>query len=76
VLAAAAKPLVVRMDSTPLFDDCAFLPGARRLSPTAGRDHHAALGAAAIVLANHGILTAGRHAEAASGLHGARSAIW
>ena len=70
VLAAAAKPLVVaHMDSTPLFDDCAFLPEWPGV-PVADREGEiiaAALGGKhAIVLANHGILTAGRHVQEAA----------
>jgi len=69
-LAAAAKPLVVaHMDAAPLYDDCALLaewPGV----PVADREGEiisAALGKKhAIVLANHGILTAGRHVAEAT----------
>lgn len=69
-LAAAAKPLVVaHMDATPLYDDCAFLPEWPGV-PVADREGEiiaAALGAKhAIVLANHGILTAGRHVQEAA----------
>ncbi|MBL8383137.1 MAG: aldolase [Burkholderiales bacterium] len=63
-LAAARVPLVIgHMDATPLFDDLAFLPEWPGL-PTADREGEiiaAALGGKhAIVLANHGMLTAGR----------------
>jgi L-fuculose-phosphate aldolase len=70
-LGAAAVPLVVaHMDATPLFDDVAFLrewPGL----PTADREGEVIAGALgprhhALLLAHHGILTAGRSvAEAA-----------
>ena len=69
-LAAAAVPLVVaHMDATPLFDDTAFLaewPGL----PTADREGEIIAGALgdrhALLLAHHGLLTAGRSvAEAA-----------
>ncbi|MEP7057417.1 MAG: aldolase [Caldimonas sp.] len=68
-LAAAAQPLVVaHMDATPLFDDTAFLgewPGL----PTADREGEliaAALGSMhALLLAHHGLLTAGRTVQEA-----------
>jgi L-fuculose-phosphate aldolase len=63
-LAAAETPLIVgHMDATPLFDDMAFLPAWPGL-PTADREGEiiaAALGGKhAILLAHHGMLTAGR----------------
>ncbi|MBL8376759.1 MAG: aldolase [Burkholderiales bacterium] len=63
-LAAAEVPLVVaHMDATPLFDDMAFLPQWPGL-PTADREGEiiaAGLGGKhAILLAHHGLLTAGR----------------
>ena len=63
-LAAAEVPLVVgHMDATPLFDDLAFLPAWPGL-PTADREGEliaAGLGRKhAILLAHHGMLTAGR----------------
>ena len=69
-LAAAEQPLVVaHMDATPLFDDTAFLgewPGL----PTADREGEviaAALGAKhALLLAHHGLLTAGRSVQEAA----------
>jgi L-fuculose-phosphate aldolase len=69
-LAAAAQPLVVaHMDSTPLYDDCAFLPEWPGV-PVADREGEiisAALGPKhAIMLANHGLLTAGRHVQEAA----------
>jgi L-fuculose-phosphate aldolase len=69
-LAAAAQPLVVaHMDATPLYDDCAFLPEWPGV-PVADREGEiisAALGAKhAIMLANHGLLTAGRHVQEAA----------
>ena len=62
-LAAAGVPLVVgHMDATPLFDDLAFLPQWPGL-PTAEREGEiisSALGGKhAILLAHHGLLTAG-----------------
>ena len=68
-LAAAEKPLVIaHMDATPLFDDTAFLlewPGL----PTADREGEliaAALGDKhALLLAHHGVLTAGRSVQEA-----------
>jgi L-fuculose-phosphate aldolase len=68
-LAAAEKPLVIaHMDATPLFDDTAFLlewPGL----PTADREGEliaAALGEKhALLLAHHGVLTAGRSVQEA-----------
>ncbi|MEO7336768.1 MAG: aldolase [Caldimonas sp.] len=69
-LAAAEQPLVVaHMDATPLFDDTAFLgqwPGL----PTADREGEviaAALGSNhALLLAHHGLLTAGRSVQEAT----------
>lgn len=69
-LAAAEQPLVVaHMDATPLFEDCAFLarwPGL----PTADREGEiiaAALGDKhALLLAHHGLLTAGRSVQEAA----------
>ncbi len=63
-LAAAAVPLIVgHMDATPLFDDMAFLPVWPGL-PTADREGEiiaSGLGNKhAILLAHHGMLTAGR----------------
>lgn len=63
-LAAAEVPLVVgHMDATPLFDDLAFLPAWPGL-PTADREGEIIAGALAgkhaILLAHHGMLTAGR----------------
>ena len=68
-LAAAEQPLVIaHMDATPLFDDTAFLlewPGL----PTADREGEliaAALGDKhALLLAHHGVLTAGRSVQEA-----------
>ena len=69
-LAAAQAPLVVgHMDATPLFDDLAFLaewPGL----PTADREGEIIAGALgtrhALMLAHHGILTAGRSVQEAT----------
>ena len=69
-LAAAEQPLVVaHMDATPLFDDTAFLgqwPGL----PTADREGEiiaGSLGAKhALLLAHHGLLTAGRTVQEAA----------
>ena len=63
-LAAAETPLIVgHMDATPLFDDMAFLPAWPGL-PTADREGEIIAGALggqhAILLAHHGMLTAGR----------------
>ncbi|MSQ71985.1 MAG: aldolase [Betaproteobacteria bacterium] len=69
-LAAAALPLVVaHMDSAMLFEDCAFLPEWPGV-PLADREGEIISGALgtrhAIMLAHHGMLTAGRSvAEAA-----------
>jgi len=69
-LAAAGVPLVVaHMDATPLFDDIAFLADWPGL-PTADREGEIIAGALrdkhALLLAHHGLLTAGRSvAEAA-----------
>ena len=63
-LAAAEVPLIVgHMDATPLFDDMAFLPAWPGL-PTADREGEIIAGGLgekhAILLAHHGMLTAGR----------------
>ncbi len=63
-LAAAEAPLIVgHMDATPLFEDMAFLPAWPGL-PTADREGEIIAGALggkhAILLAHHGMLTAGR----------------
>ena len=63
-LAAAEVPIIVgHMDATPLFDDMAFLPAWPGL-PTADREGEIIAGALggkhAILLAHHGMLTAGR----------------
>ena len=69
-LSAAEQPLIVaHMDATPLFDDTAFLPDWPGL-PTADREGEliaAALGAKhALLLAHHGLLTAGRSVQEAA----------
>ncbi len=69
-LAAAAVPLIVaHMDATPLFDDVAFLEDWPGL-PTADREGEliaAGLGARhALLLAHHGLLTAGRSVQEAA----------
>ncbi len=69
-LAAAEKPFIVaHMDATPLFDDIAFLPQWPGL-PTADREGEiisAGLGAKhAVLLAHHGMLTAGRSVQEAT----------
>lgn len=69
-LAAAEQPLIVaHMDATPLFDDMAFLPQWPGL-PTADREGEiisAGLGDKhAVLLAHHGILTAGRSVQEAT----------
>ncbi len=69
-LAAAEKPLIVaHMDATPLFDDITFLPKWPGL-PTADREGEiisAGLGAKhAVLLAHHGMLTAGRSVQEAT----------
>lgn len=69
-LAAAEQPLIVaHMDATPLFDDTAFLPDWPGL-PTADREGEiisAGLGDKhAVLLAHHGILTAGRSVQEAT----------
>lgn len=69
-LAAAQQPLVVaHMDAAPLFDDTAFLPQWPGL-PTADREGEiisAALGNKhAVLLAHHGMLTAGRTVQEAA----------
>jgi L-fuculose-phosphate aldolase len=69
-LAAAEQPLVIaHMDATPLFDDTVFLPQWPGL-PTADREGEliaAGLGDKhALLLAHHGILTAGRSVQEAS----------
>jgi L-fuculose-phosphate aldolase len=69
-LAAAEQPLVVaHMDATPLFEDTAFLgqwPGL----PTADREGEIIAGALAgkhaLLLAHHGLLTAGRSVQEAA----------
>ena len=69
-LAAAEQPLVVaHMDATPLFEDTAFLarwPGL----PTADREGEVIAGGLgdkhAMLLAHHGILTAGRSVQEAA----------
>ncbi len=69
-LAAAEQPLVVaHMDAAPLFDDTAFLarwPGL----PTADREGELISGALgdkhALLLAHHGLLTAGRSVQEAA----------
>ena len=68
-LAAAKAPLVVaHMDATPLFEDMVFLPEWPGL-PTADREGElisASLGTAhALLLAHHGLLTAGRSVQEA-----------
>ena len=69
-LAAAEVPLVVaHMDATPLFEDIAFLPRWPGL-PTADREGEiisAALGSChAVLLAHHGMLTAGKSVQEAA----------
>lgn len=69
-LAAAEQPLIVaHMDATPLFDDTAFLgrwPGL----PTADREGELIAGGLggkhALLLAHHGLLTAGRSVQEAA----------
>ena len=69
-LAAAEQPLIVaHMDATPLFEDTAFLgqwPGL----PTADREGEIIAGALqgrhALLLAHHGLLTAGRTVQEAA----------
>jgi L-fuculose-phosphate aldolase len=69
-LAAAEQPLIVaHMDATPLFDDTAFLaqwPGL----PTADREGEIIAGSLqskhALLLAHHGLLTAGRTVQEAA----------
>ena len=69
-LAAAEQPLIVaHMDATPLYDDTAFLarwPGL----PTADREGEMIAGALAtkhaLLLAHHGVLTAGRSVQEAT----------
>jgi L-fuculose-phosphate aldolase len=68
-LASAKVPLVVaHMDATPLFEDMVFLPEWPGL-PTADREGElisASLGSAhALLLAHHGLLTAGRSVQEA-----------
>jgi L-fuculose-phosphate aldolase len=68
-LGAAEQPLIIaHMDATPLFDDTAFLPEWPGL-PTADREGEliaAGLGDKhAVLLAHHGILTAGRTVQEA-----------
>ena len=69
-LAAAETPIIVgHMDATPLFDDMAFLPVWPGL-PTADREGEIIAGALggkhAILLAHHGMLTAGRSVAVAT----------
>jgi L-fuculose-phosphate aldolase len=69
-LAAAAKPLIIgHMDSAMLFDDCAFLPQWPGV-PLADREGEIIAGAlgsrSAIILAHHGMLTAGRTVQEAA----------
>jgi L-fuculose-phosphate aldolase len=69
-LAAAEQPLVVaHMDATPLFEDTAFLPKWPGL-PTADREGEIiaeGLGSRhAVLLAHHGMLTAGRTVQEAA----------
>ena len=69
-LAAAETPLIVaHMDATPLFEDVSYLPQWPGL-PTADREGEiiaAGLGARhAILLAHHGMLTAGRTVQEAT----------
>ena len=69
-LSAAEQPLVVaHMDATPLFDDTAFLPDWPGL-PTADREGEliaaGLAGKHALLLAHHGLLTAGRSVQEAS----------
>jgi L-fuculose-phosphate aldolase len=69
-LAAAEQPLVVaHMDATPLFDDTAFLPVWPGL-PTADREGELIAGGLAakhaMLLAHHGLLTAGRSVQEAA----------
>ena len=69
-LAAAEQPLVVaHMDATPLFDDTAFLPDWPGL-PTADREGELIAGGLgtkhAMLLAHHGLLTAGRSVQEAA----------
>ena len=69
-LAAAEQPLIIaHMDATPLFDDTAFLPTWPGL-PTADREGELiASGLAdkhAMLLAHHGLLTAGRSVQEAA----------
>jgi L-fuculose-phosphate aldolase len=69
-LAAAEQPLIVaHMDATPLFEDTAFLPRWPGL-PTADREGEVIAGGLgakhAMLLAHHGILTAGRSVQEAA----------
>ena len=69
-LAAAETPLIVgHMDATPLFDDLVFLPEWPGL-PTADREGEIIAGALgkkhALLLAHHGLLTAGRSVQEAA----------
>jgi L-fuculose-phosphate aldolase len=69
-LAAAKTPLIVgHMDATPLFDDTVFLPEWPGL-PTADREGEIIAGALghhhALLLAHHGLLTAGRSVQEAA----------
>lgn len=69
-LAAAQAPLIVgHMDATPLFEDMVFLPEWPGL-PTADREGEIIAGALgphhALLLAHHGLLTAGRSVQEAA----------
>jgi L-fuculose-phosphate aldolase len=69
-LAAAAQSLAIgHMDSAMLFDDCAFLPEWPGV-PVADREGEIIAGAlgsrSAIILAHHGMLTAGRSVQEAA----------
>lgn len=74
-LSMVGEPLVVaHMDATPFFDDCAFLPEwpGLPIGDDEGEIISAALGnKRAILLANHGLLTAGKSIEEATVM-----AIW
>ncbi|WP_394065529.1 aldolase [Alcaligenes sp. WGS1538] len=74
-LSMTGEPLTVaHMDATPLFDDCAFLPEwpGLPIGDEEGRIIAAAMGDKhAILLANHGLLAAGRSIEEACML-----AVW
>lgn len=74
-LSMVGEPLVVaHMDATPFFDDCAFLPEwpGLPIGDDEGEIISKALGnKRAILLANHGLLTAGKSVEEATVM-----AIW